>query len=172
MADRGAFDLFAGLSALGGKDREWFDGLSEAGQKAAAPFVMMRWMSGTSDQAQIIRLNTCVNRYVFAGTADKEALFQLLAAAATGKNRRYSWLKGPSAKTKRLSLEVVKQYYELSTREASSYKVPPEDLIEMAEDLGWDKDEVSKLKKELDDGSGSTEGKGVKPSKPARGRRA
>jgi len=171
MADRSSFDLFQGLAALGGKNREWFDSLSIEGQKAAAPFVMMRWMAGTSDEAQIVRLNTCVNPYIFSGTADKSALFKLLAAAATGRSKRFSWVKGPGTKAKKHSIEVIKAYYECSTREAITYKVSSEDLIEMSEELGHDKDEIMKLKKELDDGSGRAESKVTKSTKPARARR-
>lgn len=104
---------------------------------------------------------------MFAGSADKSALFKLLAVAATGKAGRVSWIKGPATKAKRLSIECISQYYDCSPREASTYKVAVDDLIEMAEELGWDKDEVTKLKKELDDGSGSTAAKSSKPTKPA-----
>ena len=178
MADRTAFDLFAGLAALSKKgpinapNLDWFDSLSAEGQKAAAPFVIMRWLSGTSDPAQIIRLNTVANPYMFAGSADKSALFKLLAVSTTGKTGRYSWLKGPGTKAKKLSLECIKQYYDCSTREATSYVVSPDDLVEMAEAMGWDKDEVAKLKKEVDDGSGTTAKPSSKAAKPARGRRA
>ena len=171
MADRSAFDLFAGLAALGSKDFTWYDNLSPDGQKAAAPIVMARWMAGTSDKAEILRLNTAVNPYLVSGTADKSALFKSLAAAATGKNRRYPWLKGPGAKTKRHSIEVIKQYYECSTREATTYKIADEDLVEMAEALGWDKEDIAKLKKEFEDGSGTTAKPSSKPAKP-RGKRA
>jgi hypothetical protein len=164
------FDLFAGLAALGAKDSEWFDSLSPEGQKAAAPFVMARWMTGTADAAQIVRINTFVNPYLFAGTADKGALFKLLAASATGKTKRYQWIKGPGAKSKTHVLEVIKQYYECSTREAALYEIAAADLLEMAEELGWDKEELTKLKKELDDGSGSTTRSSTKPAKTARGR--
>jgi len=167
------FDLFAGLAALGRKDLSWFESLSEAGQKAAAPFVMMRWMTGTSDQSQILRLNSFVNPYVFAGSADKGQLFKLLAATATGRNARYAWLKGPTTKAKRLSIEVISQFYECSSREAGTYVVDADSLIEMAEQLGWEKDEIAKLKKEIDDGSGSTKSSSEKPKKPiGRTRRA
>lgn len=159
------FDLFAGLAALGKKELAWFDSLSEAGKKAAAPFVMMRWMTGTSDQLQILRLNRYVNPYVFAGSADKSALFKLLAATATGRNVRYGWLKGPGSKARKLSIDVICQYYDCSTREAATYKVDAETILEMVDELGWDKDEIAKLKKELDDGSGPTKTSSAKPKK-------
>ena len=149
MADKNSFDLFAGLTSLSNGNKEWYDNLSAEGQKAAAPFVIARWMAGTSDQAQIVRINTVVNPYLFAGSADKSVLFKLLAVAATGKSSRYSWLKAPGTKAKKLPIEVLKDYYECSTREAASYKVSDPDLLQMASDLGWSKEEIAKLKKEL-----------------------
>jgi hypothetical protein len=176
--DYGAFDLFAGLAALSKKgalglsNTTWFDGLTPEGQKAAAPFVMMRWLSGTSDPAQIIRLNTVANRYMFAGSADKSSLFKLLAIGTSGKSSRYQWIKGPGSKAKKLAIECTMAYYECSMREAQTYRIDTDSLIEMAEELGWEKDEITKLKKELDDGSGVTTKASSKPAKPARGKRA
>lgn len=129
-------------------------------------------MTGTSDQSQIIRLNTVANPYLFSGTADKSALFKLLAVASTGKNVRYSWLKGPSSKTKKLTAEVICSYYECSQRESAGYKIDADSLLEMAEELGWDKEQIAKLKKELDDGSGDAAKTSSKPAKRAGGRRA
>lgn len=162
-----SFDLFAGLSSLGKKDYYWFDKLSADGQRAAAPFVIMRWLSGTSDEAQIVRLNTFVNSYVFSGALDKSSIFKALAAASTGKSFRYTWLKGPSAKAKRTAIDVICQYYEISSKEASTYSIDNDSLIQMAEELGFDKDQLTKLSKELDDGHGQgpTEKPGRKPPK-------
>lgn len=150
MSDRSAFDLFAGLASLSRGDKFWFQNLSTEGQKAAAPFVMTRWMTGTSDAQQILRINTFVNPYLFTGTTDKSGLFQLMAAAATGKNARYSWLKGPGPKSKKLTLEVIKQYYECSTREATTYRIDATSLLEMAEECGWDAEMIKSLKREID----------------------
>lgn len=168
MRDRSSFDLFEGLSALSARDKGWFDSLSPEGQKAAAPIVIARWMTGTSDPAQLIRLNTFVNPYLVGGCADKSALFKLLAIAATGKTRRYNWIKAPGTKAKKHSIEVIKEYYECSTREAVTYVVSSDDLVEMAEALGWDKDEITKLKKETEDGTRESPKAGAKPKKPAR----
>lgn len=128
----------------------WYDRLSDDGKKAAAPFVIMRWLSGTSDPAQIVRLNTFVNPYAFALGQEKALLFKLLAAATTHKPKRYYWLKGPGVTSNKLSLEVVKQYYGWSTREAQLQSFEAPDLVTMAEELGWDADQLKKLKKELE----------------------
>jgi len=158
-----SFDLFQGLSDLSKRDLQWYRKLPEEDQKSAAPFVIARWMTGTSDQAQLVRLNTFVNPYMFSLGTEKGLLFSLLAAAATGKSKRYSWLKAPGAKAAtKLRLEVIKQFYDVSTREAIGYAdtIDAEDIMAMSEELGWDKEELAKLKKEVGDGSGS-------PKKPS-----
>lgn len=146
-----AFDLFAGLESLTAGDLSWYDKLSPEGKKAAAPFVIMRWLCGTSDPAQIVRINTFVNPYAFSLGADKALLFKLLAAATTHRSKRYYWLKAPGAKNNRLSVEVIKQYFGCSTREAELHTtLTSTDLIDMAEELGWDADQLKKLKAEVE----------------------
>jgi len=155
-----AFDLFEGLEKISAGDQQWYDRLSPEDKKAASPFVIARWMTGTSDQAQLIRLNTFVNPYVFSLGQDKALLFKLLSAAATGKTRRYQWIKAPTMKkATKLRLEVIKEYYEVSSREAALYtaNISADTILEMAEELGWDKEELAKLKREVGDGQGSIE---------------
>jgi hypothetical protein len=155
-----SFDLFDGLGQLGQRNMRWFDELSDEDKKGAHPFVLGRWMTGTSDQAQLVRLNTFFNPYCFSLGQEKALLFKLLAAAATGRNRRYNWIKAPGAKSStKLKVEAIEQYYDVTTREANLYadQVSAEDVLEMAELLGWDKDEINKLKKEVTNGSGSAE---------------
>ena len=166
-----SFDLFEGLAKLSSGDMQWYDRLSLEDKKAASPFVIARWMTGTSDPAQLIRLNTFVNPYVFTLGQEKALLFKLLTAAATGKSKRYQWIKAPPTTTKtRHRLEVIKQYYEVSTREADLYamNISAETILEMAEELGWDKEELTKLKKEVSDGQpGTTEKPSSRKKKPA-----
>ncbi len=148
MAEK-TFDLFAGLDALTKGDMRWYDALPDDAKKQAAPFVIMRWLCGTGDAAQLVRINTFVNPYAFALGAEKPLLFKLLAATTTHKPKRYYWLKAPGAVTKKLSLEVIKEYYGISGREAATYQLDKETLLEMAEELGWDDEELKKLKKEV-----------------------
>lgn len=162
-----SFDLFQGLSDLSKRDLRWYADLSDEDKKAAAPFVIARWMTGTNDQAQLVRLNTFVNPYLFALGSEKGLLFSLMAASATGKSKRYSWIKAPGMKAvTKLRLEVIKQYYDISTREAAGYAdtIEAEDILIMAEECGWEAEELKKLKKEVGDGSGS-------PKKPSSGKK-
>lgn len=156
-----AIDLFASLNEIGKKrNLQWYSNLSEEDQKTAHPFVIGRWLTGTSDPAQIVRINQFVNPYMFALGKDKDLLFSLLAAACTGSTARYRWIKGPaSGGSSALSVKAISDYYEVTLREATRYlqNTSHDTIIEMAEELGWDKEAMTKLKKELGNGSGSTE---------------
>ena len=151
MADRDALDLFGFLAKLNRRDHRAYDNLSEEAQAVAHPFVIMRWLSGTSDQAQIVRLNEFANRYVFALGAEKALLFKLLAAACTGKTHRVSWIKGPGTGSTKLAIEAIMAKYDCSTREAEEYVqlLDDADVVQCAEDAGWDKDQLKKLQAEL-----------------------
>lgn len=154
------FDLFSGLNSLSSGDKQWYDKLDAAGKKAASPFVIGRWLTGTKDQEQLLRLNAFFNPYVFSLGNEKALLFKLLAVSATGRTRRYNWIKPPGgASTPKFAVEVISKYYDTTLREAELYLINHDagDIMEMAESLGLDKDEFARLKKELGDGSGTTE---------------
>lgn len=149
MAD--ALDLFGFLGQLNKRDQQAYAKLSPDAKKAAHPLVIMRWLSGTSDPAQIIRLNMVANRYVFSLGTEKELLFKLLAAACTGRVNRTTWLKGPGSSSTRLAIEAIKAKYECSTREAEEHLplLSAQDVVLYAEDAGWDKELLKKLATEL-----------------------
>jgi hypothetical protein len=160
MPDRDAFDLFSFLGQLNRRNLHAYDQLSDEGKKAAHPLVIMRWLSGTTDQAQIVRLNEFVNRYVFSMGTDKGLLFKLLASACTGNTARTKWIKGPSSSSTRLALEAIKSQFQCSTREAEQYlgMLEPTDIVRYAEAAGWDKDALKKLDTELGKENGTGQG--------------
>jgi hypothetical protein len=126
--------------------------LSDDERKGFAPLVVMRWMSGTSDERQIILLNEFVNPYVFPLGKHPHLLMQLLQVASSKTSKRYAWLGIKSKKKRVEAYRVIQEYFELSSRETKTYVLPPaEELVKMAEELGWQKDEISKLQKELKD---------------------
>lgn len=124
--------------------------LSDDERKGFATLVVMRWMSGTSDERQIILLNEFVNPYVFPLGKHPHLLMQLLQVASSKTSKRYAWLGIKSKKKQVEAYRVIQEYFELSAREAKTYTLPPaEELVKMAEELGWQKDEITKLQKEL-----------------------
>jgi len=152
MAKEFALDIFHLLGQIDKKDTLFYSKLTDEQRKAYSPLVSMRWMSGTSDERQIIYLNELVNRFVFNMGDHKELLFKLQCAASSGTPRRYNWMAAKtSGGKKNKGLDIVMQYYDYGVREgkAAMALLGSEDILLMAEELGYQKEELAKLKKEL-----------------------
>lgn len=143
------FDLLGKLNSP--RSGDIYSKLSDDEKKGFYPLIVMRWMSGTSDERQIILLNEFVNPYVFSLPEHQHLLMKLLQVASSKTSKRYQWLGIKSNTKKAESFKVVQQYYEMSFREVKMLSPFPtdEELISMAEELGYTKDEMTKLKKEL-----------------------
>lgn len=144
-------DIFKILGELSSGDQMVYRRLSDDEKKGFAPLVIMRWMTGTSDQRQIIALNTFANTKIFPLGKHPELLAMLLASCSSKVSRRYNWLGIKSGKKKNLTRQVVQEYFDYSSLEMRKLEVLPsdEEILEMAEALGWQKEEMAKLKKEL-----------------------
>lgn len=155
MADR-KLDLFKLLDAISCKKVEYYTNLSDEEKKEVQPFVIMRWLTGTYNKQQVFLLNLLANRVVFDLQHHKQLLYDVLITTTSGKSQRYVWNKPPgSNKKNKLAIDVLCKYYGYSTRVAAETLnvVTPEDILDCAEQLGWQKDDMTKLKKELKDGS-------------------
>lgn len=146
-------DVFQVLGQIDKKQHLFYSKLSEEEQKAFHPLVVMRWMSGVNQARQIIFLNELVNPFVFSLASHKDLLFKLMTICASGKQFKYQWNKAASKKTGKfaLSTQVVKTYFKYTpsqAREALSL-LSNEDIISMAEQLGAQKEEISKIKLEV-----------------------
>jgi hypothetical protein len=144
-------DIFKVLGELSSGDHMVYRRLSDDEKKGFAPLVIMRWMTGTSDERQIMAINTFANKVIFPLGKHPELLSMLLASCSSKVSRRYQWLGIKSSKKKSLSRQVVQDYFDYSSLEMRKMTVlpPAEEIVEMAEALGWQKDEMAKLKKEL-----------------------
>jgi len=154
MAKERALDVFQLLSQIDGKDYGIWDRLTEEQRKELSPLVVMRWMAGMSDPVQLIFLNEIVNTSVFQlGDAHKEFLLKLLTVCSNGKSKRYSWVqyKVAGGKKSKRSVELIAEHYRLSIKEAEDSRplFSADEILELAELQGLQKDEISELKKEL-----------------------
>ncbi len=144
-------DIFELLGKLNNpKSGDIYSTLTEEEKKGFAPIVVLRWMSGTSDERQIMLLNEFVNPYVFALGKHPHLLMLLLQVASSKTNKRYYW-QGIKGKQKNVEASrVVAEYFDMSEREVKTLNpFPPEaEVMQMAESLGWQKEEITKLKKE------------------------
>ena len=151
MAKEFALDIFQLLGSIDRKDHSFWDKLSDEQKKGYTPLVTMRWTTGTSDTRQILYVNELVNRYVFHIGKHQELMYKLQCAASSGTPRRYAWIAAKNTAKKIKGLDVVMDYYEYGPREAKSvmHLLGADDIIAMAEELGYQKEAVAKLKKEL-----------------------
>lgn len=121
-------------------------------EKDYNPYMIMKWMAACKDPSRIILVNELLNTNVFRLSKEKELLFYLSCAISDGEKKRYKWIKRLKNKDKS-SIEVVSQYYDITKREAriSLSVFNNDDIIEMAQELGYTDKELKTLKKSLND---------------------
>lgn len=144
-------DIFELLSKLNKGNLHIWETLTLEQQKAFAPMVVTRWMSGYKDRWQNIMLDEFVNPYIWDLSKHPELLMKLLACCGTNNSGRAEWIALKSTKKSTLILELVMDYF--SYTESEAYGIidilTKDDYLEMAEELGYQKEDLTKLKKEL-----------------------
>lgn len=148
-----AIDIFKVLEKLNQKDYKFFQELPEEDLKSLHPLVLMRWMSGCNEARQVFFLNELVNPMCFPLTKHKQLLLKLLMISGPGKYRRYTWTKAKGKRTSNTpkTLAMIKQCYGYSTDHGiDALKIlSNEQILQMAEDLGKQPDEVREIAKEI-----------------------
>lgn len=144
-------DMFEVLREIDARNTNFLSALPEDQKKQFVPLLSMRWLSsGTERQTRL--LNAVVNPMVFSLHRHPELLYKLMVATSDGKSRRYSWIKKKGKdKSSPVSTAVVSEYYQCSKKDAKRYlrQLTQDDVFEMADELGYDKDQVKKLKAEF-----------------------
>jgi hypothetical protein len=149
-----ALDIFWLLDQFNRKDYSLWEKLTDEQKKEFSPLVVMRWLAGTDDPAQLIFLNEIVNVSIFSLPNHPELLFKLLQVCCQGATRRHSWINykvsGSSKKSKR-SVELIAAHYHLTLKEAEDSRrlFSPEEILELGELHGLQKEELNELKKEI-----------------------
>jgi hypothetical protein len=147
-------DIFWLLSEINKRNFNIWESLTVEQQKGFSPIVVQRWLAGTHDTEALRKLNDNVNPYVFALGKYPNLLLKLMSTTGNKKTNRYFWKPLNKKKQKKLALEVIATARNCSLREAKIIfpGYTDDDIITLAEDLAWEKDQLTKLKKELKDG--------------------
>lgn len=145
-------DIFELLKEIDKGNYNYFDNLTEEQIVAFSPLVVMRWLSGTDDEKQILRLNTILNPKIYTLAAHKELLFKLMCICSTKKYKRYTWMKVLNAKKTENSLEILQiiaKYYGTSIKDSKAIQkiLDVNDFVVILEQLGYQPDEIKKYKK-------------------------
>jgi hypothetical protein len=156
-----ALDIFKVLENASRKNIQFYGALDDHQQKALFPFVVQRWLSGTTSAQQVYLLNEVSNPYLFSLQKHKELIWFLMTICTSGKVQRHFWNKSPGKKTssKPLSASAVAEYFQYSKKDANeALPLLSRDLvIGYAEELGWQHEELTKLKKEWKDDTKETD---------------
>jgi hypothetical protein len=146
-------DIFGVLGKISKKNSAFYDKLTDDEQKALAPLVVMRWLSGIRDERQVFFLNELVNPLVFPLTKHKKLLVQLMTICTSGYSGRYVWNKTKPKTTSKAPkcVSVIKQYFGYNTRHANDALplLSDEDILLYAEELGRQPDDIRAIKREL-----------------------
>lgn len=155
MAKERSLDIFELLPKIDQKDLHIWEKLSDEQRKEFSPLVVLKWLRGTDNLTQLEFLNELVNPVIFTLGQEKEFILKLMAICTFGGRKRYSWLSTKSNKKKStLKIDMIMNYNHISKRESmevvSLYN--EEEILQMAEEIGYQKDEITALKKELKNG--------------------
>ena len=146
-------NIFEVLGKINSQNHQYYPSLSEEEQKAIAPLVLMRWLTGTTDARQIYFLNELVNPFVFSLAQHKQLLFDLMVVCSSGKSRRYVWkkAKGKNSSKHPNATKVIQDYFGYSSSKAqeSLPLLSTETILNYAEELGTQPDVIKLIKKEL-----------------------
>jgi len=146
-------DIFQTLTSISRKNQEYYSNLSEEEKKGFMPLVVERWLTGTRDARQVYFINELVNPFVFSLANHKPLLYKLMTICTSGKSGRYNWTKALSKKSSStpIAISCIKQYYDYSTLHAIDALplLSNDDILLIAEDLGKQKEDIAKLKREL-----------------------
>jgi hypothetical protein len=143
------FDL---LKKIDIKDIHYYNSLDDAQKKGFVPVVIMQWLMCCEDDLQRIMVNEYVNKYVFKLYKHPELLYQLMVCCTTGNPKFYKWNKNNNASTKfPKSIKIIKDHLQISTKRAIAdfHLIPNEEILMLACDLGYQKDDFKDLQNEL-----------------------
>ena len=146
-------DIFKVLSNIDTKNVQFYKNLSDEEKKGFLPIIVSRWLSGTPTARQLYFINELVNPFVFSLHKHPELLYDLMTLCGSGKSQRHYWNKTVSNKSTKHPnvIGVIREHFGYNTLQ--SIEALPllsnDDRLEYAEDLGRQKDIITKIKKEL-----------------------
>lgn len=147
------FDIFTVLNQITKGNTRYLDSYKDEELKELSPFVIQKWIRGASKNLELHLLltNALCNPYVFSLQKHPKLLYKALCAAnGFDDGARYSFIKKPSQKSSTQSVKVVMEYYGYPKEHAVDALniLSNSDVVEMAEELGYDKKELDAIKKE------------------------
>lgn len=146
MSDAVKLDIFEVLNNINAKNYNYLDSLDPDVSKQFTPYVVLSWLSSSTDPLQIMLLQEFVNKRFFQLSNHPKLLYRLFCITANNRNMRYNWMYKKQAKSDRV--DILSKYFNCSTRVAKLYDplYSSDDITKMVESLGYQSAEIKKLK--------------------------
>lgn len=149
-------DINSEMAAFDGKDRAFYEGLSEEDKKKFTNFLMIRWGSCVIGSTELqtyylMSVNQKLNKRFFDVSDTNHKQLNWLAATTVSPgmgNHRHQWLAGPKKKTANTKvgkfLELI--YPEMDGEDIALMEQlnTVADCKKHAEALGWTKEQIKK----------------------------
>ncbi len=130
----------------------YFEDLPDDQLKDLHPYVLTRWLAGSNDPSMVLYVNEVCNGPNNGLFKHKRLLLRLLQTTRGAKTKP-AWIAPPKKGSKggSLTLQLIQESVGCSKREAALHvgTLSADVIYAEAERLGWQKDELKKLKQEL-----------------------
>lgn len=146
-----SINIFTILEQIDNKNYLFYEELTDVERKDFIPLLVMRWLSGTNQPAQIILLNEVVNPYVFSLHEHKNLLYKLLTICSINP-QKYTWVKKQSKNNKlKNTILLINKHYNYSTKKTIEILdfLSNDQILKIAEQHGLQQNEIKEIKKEL-----------------------
>jgi len=146
-------DIFKLLNGIASNKMDALDNLSEEELKTVSPYVLQMWIKGADNNLEnrLVLTNEFANQYMFPLGDHPKLLYRLLCYSNDfDEETKFYYQKKKKIKTHNFTLKTLMKYYGYDERHASDIipLLSAEDILSIGEELGYEKEDVKKLKNE------------------------
>lgn len=143
-----ALDIFTTLKQSDKQNYGYYDELSDRAKKEFSPWLIQRWLA--SQKLELV--NELTNPLI--SQVPPDLAWKLLCAIGMPTKRRYKWMTPPkqlSGGKSELMIQLIAEYYSVSTRVAKDYArlLTSDQIIDIALAANIEKKQLTSLKKSL-----------------------
>lgn len=124
-------NIFDVLSNINQKNYHYYDNLPNHLKKQFNNYLVFQWLSSTLDEFQVIYLARFVNDKINLPSSQ----FYKLLCSSTNSRQKFEWIYPKKATEPRT--KIIADYLDCSTKVASLHDFSNDDVIEMANFLGY-----------------------------------
>lgn len=151
---RNSLDIFQVLGEMTAGNIGFYESLPEEKQKAFSPVVAMQWARGadTHREYRVLMMNLSINRFLFTiGYKHPDLMYKMLALSnGFSDGARYQYIKKGKQSKYPKTVKLLQRVYCINPTHAQEAlpMLDKESVVEIAENVGCDDQEVRDLKKE------------------------